>query len=285
MEAGGLAVAKIADRLEKVCGERQRLIDGERADGWRMVCSYEDSKRNAYSNPLGELLLHVANHGTHHRAQALNFLKRFGRTTPGGVDYLFFRFARPNVRQEPATIESMRSYGLEVETGTSPPTTWDATTIRNCFSYGDWANERLFRLLAPLDDAALDHSWDMGMDSIRKTVLHIADAERWWLRNWTIGPSRFEKLPTTTSIAELRSLWSQTIADRNRFVDSLDAESAQRVVTTLIGPMSVRVPVIESMLQLFGHGTHHRAQLINMMRHTGLGPPNCDYLFWRREGG
>lgn len=282
-DAGGLPLAEIARRLHEVAAKRQKLIDQHRSDGWRQVCNYEDSKRNAYSNPLGELLLHVANHGTHHRAQALNFLKRFGRTTPGGLDYLFFRFARPNVKQEAATAESMRNYGLEVESGSSPATTWDADTIRKCFAYGDWANERLFNLLAPLDDSALDRPFDLGMSTIRKTVLHIADAEHWWLRNWTAGPTQFGKAPVTTSVGDLRDQWSKHIAERNRFVESLDADSSQRVVTALVGPMTVRIPIIESMLQLFGHGTHHRAQLINMMRHTNCSPPNCDYLFWFRE--
>jgi uncharacterized damage-inducible protein DinB len=123
----------------------------------------------------------------------------------------------------------------------------------------------------------------MGMDTIRKTVLHIADAERWWLKNWTLGPSQLERAPASTTVADLRSQWSQTILERNRFLDSLDGESTQRVVTALVGPMSVRVPVIESFLQLFGHGTHHRAQLINMMRHTGITAPGCDYSLWMRE--
>jgi uncharacterized damage-inducible protein DinB len=123
----------------------------------------------------------------------------------------------------------------------------------------------------------------MGLDTIRKTVLHVADAERWWLRNWTAGPHQFEKAPTTTSIAELRALWAEIIAGRKSFLASLDEDSAQRVVTTLVGPMTVRVPVIESLLQLFGHGTHHRAQLINMLRHTGITAPASDYSVWQRE--
>jgi uncharacterized damage-inducible protein DinB len=282
-DAQGLAMSEIARRLDDVSSRRRALMDRERDSGWHRICQYKDSKGNLHTNRLDGLLLHVANHGIHHRAQALHFLKHFGRTVPGGLDYSFFRFANSHVKQEPATIDAMRQFGLEVDTGSSPAVDWDADVIRNYFAYGDWANRRLLDLLAPLDDATLDRSWGMGMDTIRKTVLHLADAERWWLSNWTSGPAPFEKAAETTSIAAHSDSWSKLIADRNRFIDTLDAESAQRVVTAIVGRMSIRVPVIESLVQLCGHGTHHRAQLINMLRHSGVTAKASDYVVWLRE--
>jgi uncharacterized damage-inducible protein DinB len=282
-DAAGLPLSEIAARLDKVAANRQTLIDRERADGWRRVCQYKDSKGNSYSTRLDGLLLHVANHGTYHRAQALSFLKRFGRTVPGGLDYLFFRFARPHVEQDAATADSMRKYGLEIATGSSPAVAWDAAVIRNYFAYGDWCNARLLDLAEPLDAAVLDRDFAMGVGSIRKTLLHIADAERWWLRNWTAGPCPFEKAPESTPVADLRGQWAEIVPGRNRFIDSLDDSSAQRVVTALVGGMSVRLPVIETQIQLGGHGTHHRAQLTNMLRQSGVTAPASDYVVWLRE--
>jgi uncharacterized damage-inducible protein DinB len=283
MEAAGLSIGEMARRLDRVATDRQSLIDRERPDRWQRVCEYKDSKGNTYRNPLDGLLLHVANHGTYHRAQALNYLKRLGRTVPGGIDYIFYRLAKPQVAQEQATADSMRQFGLEVATGASPPLDWDATLIRNYFTYGDWCNGWLLDLAAPLDAAALDRDFGIGPGTIRATLLHIADAERWWLSNWTTGPTVFDKAPLTTPIADLRGQWSQVIAGRNRFIDSLDDSSAKRVVTPLIGPMSVRVPVIESLVQLCGHGTHHRAQLINMLRQSDVTARASDYSIWLRE--
>jgi uncharacterized damage-inducible protein DinB len=285
IDAAGLPIREIGRRLERVATERQALVERERPDGWRRICEYKDSKGNTYRNQLDGLLLHVANHGIYHRAQALNFLKRFGRTVPGGLDYLFFRFAKPYIAQEPATVESMRKFGMEVATGTSPAVPWDASVIKNYFAYGDWCNEKLLELTSPLDAAALDRDFGMGLGTIRKTALHIADAERWWLKNWTVGPTLFDKAPTATAIADLSGQWKQIRADRARFIDTLDDVSAQRVVTALVGPMSLRVSVIESLLQLCGHGTHHRAQLINMLRHSGVTAPASDYVVWLRQTG
>src|SRR5262249_47864438 len=157
-----------------------------------------------------------------------NFLKQFGRTLSGGLDYIFFRLAKPHVEQDASTADSMRGFGLEVATGSSPAVVWDAAMIRNYFAYGDWAKGQLPDLAAPLDAAALDREFGIGPGTIRKTLLHIADAERWWLRNWTSGPAAFDKLPDSTTVAELRGQWAEVIAGRNRFISSLDETSAQR---------------------------------------------------------
>ena len=280
-DAGGLSIREIGQRLERIAMDRQALIDRERPDSWRRICQYKDSKGNPHNNRLDGLLLHVANHGIHHRAQALNFLKGFGRTVRGGLDFIFFRLAKPFIALDPSTLESMRQYGIEVATGSSPPVAWDAALIRNYFAYGDWCNGRLLDLAAPLDAAALDRDFVMGMGTIRKTALHIADAEL--VAQELDGPQPVDKAHISTGIDELRTQWKQIAAERNRFLESLDDTSVQRVVTALIGPMSIRMPVIESVVQLCGHGTHHRAQQVNMLRQCGVTAPGIDYIIWLRE--
>jgi uncharacterized damage-inducible protein DinB len=282
-EAGGLSVAEMGQRFERVAAARQELVDRERADGWQRVCDYQDSRQTPYRDRLDGLLLHVVNHGIYHRSQALHFLKHHGRTVRGGLDFVFYRLARPSVTLDPAAVEAMRKFGLEAAVGISPPIEWNADVLRKYFAYGDWCNAQLLDLAAPLDAAALDRDCGMGLGTLRKTVLHIADAEAWWLRNWTVGPHAFDRAPLTTSIAELRGRWAEILPQRNQFIASLDEKSAQRVATALIGPLSIQLPVVESMLQLCGHGTHHRAQAVNMLRHSGVKAPPSDYVVWQRQ--
>ncbi len=43
---------------------------------------YVDTKGNPWSQPLWQLVLHVVNHGTHHRGQVSGFLRIMGYTPP-----------------------------------------------------------------------------------------------------------------------------------------------------------------------------------------------------------
>ena len=44
--------------------------------------AYKDTKGNSYSQPLWQIILHVVNHGTHHRGQVSGFLRALGHTPP-----------------------------------------------------------------------------------------------------------------------------------------------------------------------------------------------------------
>ncbi|MGA2214813.1 MAG: DinB family protein [Bryobacteraceae bacterium] len=46
------------------------------------VISYHDLKGRPYSQPLWQILLHLVNHGTHHRGQISGFLRAMGHTPP-----------------------------------------------------------------------------------------------------------------------------------------------------------------------------------------------------------
>jgi uncharacterized damage-inducible protein DinB len=43
---------------------------------------YFDLKRREWRQPLWQIILHVVNHGTHHRAQVSGFLRSLGHTPP-----------------------------------------------------------------------------------------------------------------------------------------------------------------------------------------------------------
>ena len=46
------------------------------------VISYKDLKGNPYQQPLWQILLHLVNHGTHHRGQVSGFLRAMGHQPP-----------------------------------------------------------------------------------------------------------------------------------------------------------------------------------------------------------
>lgn len=44
--------------------------------------SYHDMKGNAWSSPIYQVVLHLVNHGTHHRGQVAGFLRTMGHKPP-----------------------------------------------------------------------------------------------------------------------------------------------------------------------------------------------------------
>ncbi len=274
------------DQFRTTADERERFLDTAGPDGESRPITFTNTKGETYTFPLGDLMLHVVNHGVHHRAQALNMLRHAGVKVPG-LDYIFYRLEYPTVPQPLSGLQRVRKWGFTASPSPGPPARFDVDSIRSYFAYGDWANARLIDLASRLDDALLDRPFEMGIGSLRKTLLHIRDAEQNWVDNWTRGSTPgFATLPVDTSIAALRDLWRETIERRFAFLEARTADDlAKPLIAQPAEGVQLSFRLGETMLQLGGHGTHHRAQALNMLRHLGSEAPGVDYTVWLRKVG
>jgi len=281
----GVPIDELAARFEMLHAARDGFLAEEKPPDLSRIVTYRNLAGVEGSQPLLDLLMHVINHAVHHRAQAIHFLKLSGVKIPGGLDYIFYRIAAPTIEMPEASRERFRGYGLEVGESLAAPVKHSPELVQLYFDYGDWCMARMIGHAAELGDAELDRDFNIGMGTLRKTLLHIFDAENWWRTNWRGEKKPFEKLPEDTPIARLRQLWESGAMERNRFVASLDAERMTDWVDIDFGagPMTYRVG--ESMLQLGVHGTHHRAQAINMLRRLGVSTGPTDLVVFLRERG
>jgi uncharacterized damage-inducible protein DinB len=53
------------------------------------IVHYKNTKGQPFQMPLDQLVAHVVNHGTHHRAEIGMLLERMGRS-PGDMDYVYY---------------------------------------------------------------------------------------------------------------------------------------------------------------------------------------------------
>jgi uncharacterized damage-inducible protein DinB len=212
-------------------------------------------------------------------------LRRLRRQLRPGLDYLFYRLEYPSVSLDQATVDFFRSQGMAIDVARAPAPRLDAHEIAAYFSYTDWANHRLLNAI-DLPDDALDRPFEMGMGTLRKTLTHMADAEMWWWKNWTIGPSPFDRLPATLSLAEIATEFENATRRRNDYVARLTPDQLDQVVEGRFNQYRFHLRVSETMLQLCGHATHHRAQAINMLRQLGVPSarlPRVDFVVWIRD--
>lgn len=264
------SVGEVAGLLREVGRARAALL--ERCDNAALAAdvAFTNLRGESFRQPLGGLMLHVGNHGVHHRSQISNMFRHVGAELPKpGFDYIFFRLGQP----EGGT-----------ERGSAPPL--ECAALAFYFRYGDWANARLRSAAGGLTPAQLDQHFEMGLGSLRATLLHIRFAEEWWWQNWTQGPGRpFPELDTTTSLDALAALSADTARRRDEFIRSLanDAALAGRTVATPRAGVMRNFSYGETMLQLCCHGTHHRAQASNMLRRLGVTPPGLDLAIMLRD--
>jgi len=264
------AVADLTRAAQSLAGARRAWLATLSDGDLRRDVTYADRDGKTQTGVLGDILLHLCNHGVHHRAQAVNMLRHIGTALPtSGLDYIFMK------------VEQCAA---------SPPIptpALDVASVRAYYAYADWARGRVHAAAAELSDESLDRTFEIGMGSVRATLLHIRTAEQWWFENWTLGPGRlFPPSDARVPVAEIARLFEETRTARDRFLDGLTDADLLRPTTAMPRPGVYRTfPLGVTMLQLCCHGTHHRAQVLNMFRQLGAPVPGLDYITMLREQG
>ncbi len=140
--------------------------------------------------------------------------------------------------------------------------------------YDRWANQQVFDLCRSLTEADLDRKFDIGLGSLRRTLIHVvANMEYWFDRASSHDPPRFDSpgtLPLGVMIERYNRVWEQI---RSMITESDQAFLHGEVVSVFKEPTEtfvVRFPRSAALLQLLDHGTHHRAQCLNMLRQLGI---------------
>lgn len=153
--------------------------------------------------------------------------------------------------------------------------------LRQMFLYGRWANDRLLTAAGPLPDAALDHPFEMGVGSLRRTLLHLFNGEFVWLQRWqgrrdAPWPDEHERATVATIAQRFADLYPQ----RDSFLTSVkDVDLSSPIVYRDSKGSLFAASLAEMLVQGFNHSTHHRAQAANMLRHVGVEGVELDYMY------
>lgn len=275
-----ISVEQLKDQLCDVAQLRCELIERMRGRAWELRARYQDSGQNPFDHCIADLLLHIAFHGTHHRAQALWFLKQFDRKLPMGVDYIFYRTEVGSTPQSPAATEVLANYDMPVGAIQGDAVRWDAKLIARWCEYHDWANQQILLFAADLNDTQLRQDFGIGpVGSILGTLQHLHDVDRWFIDTMITGSNHFGQPSGINSISGFRESWQQLAERRDQYLSGLAETDGQALVTFSFGGPDLQYTQTESMVQNLNHGVHHRAQLLNMLRHSDAPIKNIDMLY------
>ena len=276
----GISTAALADKLCAVAQDRCELIERTRDRMWELKIKYQDSGQNPFHHRLADLILHVVCHGVHHRAQALAYLKSFDRQVPLGIDYIFYRTGIGKTPQSDEAVCMLREYGIHPGSISGDSVRWDDRAIKRWLQYHDWATDQVLSLAETLDNKALQRDFGIGpVGSIVGTLQHLYDVESWWYQALIDGQKQFGTKSGLESIDQFRHGWSDLAQRRDRYIDNLTPTFAQETTAINFGGPDLHYSIVEAVVQNLVHGVHHRAQLINMLRHSDVPIKNIDMLY------
>ena len=153
--------------------------------------------------------------------------------------------------------------------------------LRDLFDHMEWADARVW-------DVALKTPEARGDETLRWLILHFHGVQKAFLDAWTNQPFAFPKNYSGTSLeAELASVRDYYPRGR-QFLQSLDdarlaapivlpwSKWIERAIGRTPGPITLG----ETIVQVFTHSGHHRAQANSRLRALGAEPPLIDYIGW-----
>jgi uncharacterized damage-inducible protein DinB len=146
--------------------------------------------------------------------------------------------------------------------------------IRTLFAYNRWANRRLLEAAGELSAGELDRDLGGSFASIRGTLRHLLWGERGWLRYWQQGSFTPDLSPTDLpDLPSIAASWKSHEEEKAAFVRELTDEKLHTPC-----PVDENPYVLGELIQhIVNHSTHHRGQVVHMLRQLGKTPPGTGF--------
>ena len=152
--------------------------------------------------------------------------------------------------------------------------------VRIGFAYNRWANQRLLKATNQLPAEELERDLGGSFSSIRGVLRHLLWGERGWLQYWREGSFGPELSPADYS--DLRSIaasWTSHEDEKAAFVRELTDEKLRAPC-----PVDENSYVLGELIQnILTHSTHHRGQVVHMLRQLGKTPPDTGFRHFLTE--
>lgn len=139
-----------------------------------------------------------------------------------------------------------------------------------------WANARLHAAISALPPGAWLAPRPAFFPSIRQTLIHILEVDRYYLGALGIAPDGPAAPPRLDVLTAAQATCDRALV---RYCGELAPGDLGRTVVTDRDEGALEEVVGDLLMHLFQHQVHHRGQVHAMLSHAGAHPPQLDEFF------
>jgi len=158
-------------------------------------------------------------------------------------------------------------------------------TIQRHLQFNAWADGKMVEMLTNVDEKLFDQEVKSSFPSLRKTVMHIWDAEQvWFLR---IKGIPFSGWPGNNFKGNTQEMLNGYV-DNSKALAEFMLPKDRAFFDTLLNYKNMQgleytQPIEDILFHVVNHASFHRGQLITMMRELGLNKfTNTDLITYMR---
>jgi len=256
-------LASVRGRWKQIEDEMaQALAAVTPADVARLI-HYRNTRGQPYTNPLSDLLQHLANHSTYHRGQVTTMLRQLGAKAVS-LDFVAY---------------------LREKAGAFNAAEMDGETLRTLCEYDRWAQARILEACSRLTSEQFTRDLGSSFPSVRDTLTHILAAQWVWLERFHgRSPGSFPHHLENLSFDSVRERNAELNGGLQSYSAGLSAEDlrAKHDYKTLAGK-EMSNALWGSLRHVVNHSTYHRGQVTTMLRQLGAEPVSTDLIYFFRE--
>ncbi len=147
-------------------------------------------------------------------------------------------------------------------------------SARTLFEYNRWANRLLLQAAGEISAEELDRDLRGSFSSLKGTLRHVLWGERSWLGYWRERSFGDELSPADfPDLAAIQESWDALEREQGAFFRELTEEKLGAP-----WPVDEDAYVLSELIQhAFNHSTHHRGQVVLMLRQLGRTPPGTGF--------
>jgi uncharacterized damage-inducible protein DinB len=158
-----------------------------------------------------------------------------------------------------------------------------ATLVRDYVAYNSWANRTLVRWLKNKPVGLMEQVVPSSFPSIKETLVHIWDTQRFWLAviQQTPPPPSFRMTGFDGTLDEAFEGILEHSSQFESYVNSLSGLELDEKIHLATPWFEANRSRFEYIHHTMNHGTYHRGQLITIGRNVGLtDAPMTDYNYY-----